>query len=320
MTDRLPDSAMASDGQVEASPGSAASRHPDLRSLRPLGALDRRGFLGVALAGGFAAAVQPVTAQVITTDTAGLEAGAVKIPVGDGDMPGYRAMPAGGRRLPVVLVVNEIFGVHEHIKDVCRRFAKQGYLAIAPELYARQGNPATIADIQALLRDIVQKVPDAQVMSDLDATVKWAGKHGGDTRRLAVTGFCWGGRITWLYSAHNPKVKAGIAWYGRLVGDTTPLQPRNAIDVVGSLHAPVLGLYGGKDGGIPLESVEQMRKALAAGSPAARASKIIVYPLAQHGFHADYRPSYNKADATVAFAAALEWLEQQDMRAKAVKS
>ena len=282
--------------------------------------VSRRTFAVAALGAGFAAAVSPVAATAISTPADGLDAGEVMVPVADGTIPAYRARPAGGSAEAVVLVTQEIFGVHEHIKDVCRRFAKQGYLAIAPELYARQGNPATIADIQALLRDIVQKVPDAQVMSDLDATVKWAGKHGGDTRRLAVTGFCWGGRITWLYSAHNPKVKAGIAWYGRLVGDTTPLQPRNAIDVVGSLHAPVLGLYGGKDGGIPLESVEQMRKALAAGSPAARASKIIVYPLAQHGFHADYRPSYNKADATVAFAAALEWLEQQDMRAKAVKS
>ena len=292
----------------------------ELRSLRPLSALDRRGFIVTSLGVGFAAAVSPVSAQAITTDTAGLEAGEVRIPTADGMMPAYAAQPKRLRSAPVILVVQEIFGVHEHIKDVCRRFAKQGYLAIAPELYARQGNPATIADIQTLMRDIVQKVPDAQVMSDLDATVKWAGKHGGDTRRLAVTGFCWGGRITWLYSAHNPNVKAGVAWYGRLVGAPTELQPKQPVDLAGSLHAPVLGLYAGKDGGIPLESVEQMRKALADGSAAARASQIIVYPLAQHGFHADYRPSYNKADATVAFAAALEWLAKQGLRAKAVKS
>lgn len=289
-----------------------------LRSLRPLSAVDRRGFLVTSLGVGFAAAAGPAGAQVITTDTVGLEAGEVSIPVGDGELPAYRARPKRLRAAPVILVVQEIFGVHEHIKDVCRRFAKQGYLAIAPELFARQGNPATIADIQALMRDIVAKVPDAQVMSDLDATVRWAADHGGDTRRLAVTGFCWGGRITWLYAAHNPRVRAGVAWYGRLVGAPNELQPRQPIDVVGELKAPVLGLYAGKDAGIPLESVEQMRKALASGSAAARASDIIVYPLAQHGFYADYRPSYNRADATAAFAAALRWLEERGLRAKPV--
>jgi carboxymethylenebutenolidase len=289
-----------------------------LHSLRPLSALDRRGFLVTSLGVGFAAAAGPVGAQAITTDTQGLEAGEVRIPVGDGEIPAYRARPKRLRSAPVILVVQEIFGVHEHIKDVCRRFAKQGYLAIAPELFARQGNPAAISDIQALMRDIVAKVPDAQVMSDLDATVRWAEDNGGDSRRLAVTGFCWGGRITWLYAAHNPRVKAGVAWYGRVVGAPSELQPRHPVDVVAELKAPVLGLYAGKDGGIRLDSVEQMRKALASGPAAARASDIIVYPLAQHGFYADYRPSYNKADATAAFSAALRWLEQRGLRPKPV--
>ncbi len=303
----MTDSARVSSPEVE-----------ELRSLRPLSAVDRRGFLVTSLGIGFAAAAGPVGGEAITTDTQGLEAGEVRIPVGDGELPAYRARPRRLRAAPVILVVQEIFGVHEHIKDVCRRFAKRGYLAIAPELFARQGNPTAISDIQALMREIVARVPDAQVMSDLDATVRWAAANGGDVRRLAVTGFCWGGRITWLYAAHNPRVRAGVAWYGRLVGAPSELQPKHPIDVAGELKAPVLGLYAGKDGGIPLDTVEQMRKALAAGSAAARASDIIVYPLAQHGFYADYRPSYNKADATAAFSAALRWLEERGLRPKPV--
>ena len=291
----------------------------EIRSLQPLAELNRRGFLVTALGAGFAAAAGPINAQTITTDTEGLIAGEVSIPTADGAMPAYRAAPKRRSDLPVVLVVQEIFGVHEHIKDVCRRFAKLGYCAIAPELYARQGNPATIADIQTLMSEIVSKVPDAQVMSDLDATVRWAGKHGGDKGRVAVTGFCWGGRITWLYASHNPKLRAGIAWYGRLVGAPTELQPKQPIDLVGELKAPVLGLYAGKDGGISLESVAQMRTALEGGSPAARASQIIVYPLAQHGFNADYRPTYNKADATAGFSQLQQWLAKNGMEARPVK-
>ena len=321
MTDRLPDSAMASDGQVEASPGSAASRHPDLRSLRPLGALDRRGFLGVALAGGFAAAVQPVTAQVITTDTSGLEAGAVKIPVGDGDMPGYRAMPAGGRRLPVVLVVNEIFGVHEHIKDVCRRFAKLGAMAIAPELFVRHADVSKMSDIQGIIKEVVSKVSDAQVMSDLDAAVAWAMASGklkapstseknkpvAPDPVIGITGFCWGGRITWLYAAHNPRVRAGVAWYGRLTSDVTGNQPKHPLDVAKDLKVPVLGLYGGKDQGSPLEAVEKMKAAL---RDAKSASDIHVYPEAGHAFHADYRPSYVKDAADDGWRKLTAWFKK----------
>jgi carboxymethylenebutenolidase len=283
---------------------------PDLRSLRPLASLHRRGFFATALATGFAAAVRPVGAQTIATAATGLTAGEVKIPVGDGDLPAYRAMPEGGRRLSTILVIPEIFGVHEHIKDVCRRFARLGYLAIAPELFARQGNPAAIADIQVLMRDIVARVPDAQVLRDLDATVVWARVNGGDRRRLAVTGFCWGGRITWLYAAHSPDVKAGIAWYGRLVGAPTALQPRQPLELAGELKAPVLGLYGRLDAGIPVSSVEAMRTALQGpgASRAARASELVVYPDAQHGFYADYRASYSRTAAEAAFLRARTWL------------
>jgi carboxymethylenebutenolidase len=290
-----------------------ALKNPDLASLRPLSQLDRRAFLVSSLAAGFALSVQPVSAQTITTDAEGLTAGEVKIPVADGEIPAYRAAPAQARRggWPTVLVVQEIFGVHEHIKDICRRFAKLGYLAIAPELYARQGDVSKIADIATVLRDVVGKVPDAQVMSDLDATAAWAKANGGNARKLAITGFCWGGRITWLYAAHNKDLKAAAAWYGRLVNapnsPPSELQPRQPIELVADLHAPVLGLYGGKDGGIPVQSVEQMRAALAKGSRAARHSKLNVYPSAGHGFNADYRPSYDAAAAKAAFEELKKW-------------
>ena len=238
------------------------SRDPDFVNFEPKTQFTRRDFVMTSLATGFAAAVQPVAAQTqITTDTQGLDAGEVKIPVKDGEMPAYRAKPAGEKNLPVVLVVQEIFGVHEHIKDVCRRFAKAGYLAVAPELYARQGDVSKLDNIDDI-RPIVAKVPDAQVMSDLDAAVAWAAKNGGDAKKLGVTGFCWGGRIVWLYAAHNPNLKAGVAWYGPLEGPATELQPKNPIDLVKDLKAPVLGLYGGADAGIP----ERGRRAHARGA------------------------------------------------------
>src|SRR6266851_3943172 len=267
----------------------------EMRSFLPKAAFTRREFVMTALAAGFALAVRPVSAQTIATDADGLEAGEVKIPVADGTIPAYRAMPATGGPFPVVLVVQEIFGVHEHIKDICRRFAKLGHLAVAPELYARQGDVSKLTDIQDVISKVVSKVPDAQVMSDLDAAVEWAGKTGkGDIGRLGITGFCWGGRIVWLYAAHSPKLKAGVAWYGRLVGATDELHPKNPIDVVPELKAPVLGLYGGKDQSIPPETIEKMRAALKAAS---KPSEIVVYPDAGHGFNADYRPTYLKAAA-----------------------
>ena len=270
--------------------------------------LTRRDILVTSLAAGFALAVQPVSADTITTDTDGLTAGEVRIPVKDGEIPGYRAMPAKGENFPVVLVVQEIFGVHEHIRDVCRRFAKQGYLAVAPEMYARQGDVSKISDWKQIISDVVAKVPDEQVMADLDATVAWAGKSSkGDVKRVAVTGFCWGGRVVWLYAAHSKDLKAGVAWYGRLDGERTPLQPKYPIDVVAELKAPVLGLYGGKDQGIPLTDVDKMRAALdKSGKP----SKIVVFPEAPHGFLADYRPSYSPKEAADGWAQCLAWFRE----------
>jgi carboxymethylenebutenolidase len=282
-------------------------RNPDFINFEPKTQFTRRDFVMTTLATGFAAAVQPVAASTqVTTDSAGLTAGEVKIPVKDGEVPAYRAMPAGGKGLPTVLVVQEIFGVHEHIKDVCRRLAKAGYLAVAPELYARQGDVSKLADIDQI-RPIVAKVSDAQVMSDLDAAAAWAAKNGGDAAKLAITGFCWGGRITWMYSAHNPKVKAGVAWYGRVVGQPSEMSPKNPIDVARDLHAPVLGLYGGADAGIPNDTVDKMREALKA---AGRKSEIHTYPDMPHGFHADYRPSYRKAAAEDGWKRLLAWFKQ----------
>ena len=267
----------------------------------------RRGFLKVALGTGFAVAVLPVAAQnVIKTDSAGLVTGSMSVMVDGQAVPVYVAQPEGKTGLPVVLVISEIFGVHEHIADMARRFAKQGYLALAPDLFVRQGDPTKVASIPELMKGIIAKTPDAQVMADLDAVVAWAKQNGGDTSRLGITGFCWGGRITWLYAAHNPAVKAGVAWYGRLVGEATPLQPSNPIDIAPTLKVPVLGLYGGKDTGISQESIGKMKDALAKGG---NQSQFVVYPDAGHAFNADYRPSYVAADAKDGYARCLAWFK-----------
>jgi len=279
----------------------------DLDSLTPTRDFNRRDFVQTAVGSGFAAAVMPVSAQTITTDTAGLTAGPITVPVGGFKMPAYRAAPSGKTGLPVILVVSEIFGVHEHIADVARRFAKVGYLAIAPELFVRQGDAKSITDMSRLMADVVNKVPDAQVMGDLDATVAWARANGGDTSKLGITGFCWGGRIVWLYAAHNPGVKAGVAWYGRLVGNPSALQPQHPVDIAGKLNGPVLGLYGAADSGIPVDTVDKMKAALAAGSPAARKSAFHVYADTPHAFHADYRPSYRKDQAEDGWQRCLGW-------------
>lgn len=255
----------------------------------------RRFIIGTGLTVGFTAAAHPTFAQVITTDSIGLTAGAVRIPTSSGEIPGYRAMPATGSSFPIVLVVQEIFGVHEHIQDVCRRFAKLGYCAIAPEMFFRQGDVSQLTDVQQIIGTVVSKVPDAQVMSDLDATIAWAATSSkGDNSKIGITGFCWGGRITWLYAAHNPSVKAGVAWYGRLVGESTELNPRHPIDIAPTLTVPVLGLYGGNDTGIPNDTVARMQQALATGSSG---SDILLYPATPHAFYADYRPSYRKLEA-----------------------
>ncbi|MCM5679529.1 dienelactone hydrolase family protein [Schlegelella sp. S2-27] len=281
----------------------------DLDSLTPTRDFSRRSFVKTAVGSGFAAAVLPVTAQTLKTDSEGLTVGEVTVPVGGFKMPAYRAQPAGKTNLPVVLVISEIFGVHEHIADVARRFAKLGYLAIAPELFVRQGDAQSYGEIAKLQAEVISKVPDAQVMGDLDAAVAWAKANGGDTGRLGITGFCWGGRITWLYAAHGP-VKAGVAWYGRLVGNNTELTPRHPVDLAKELKAPVLGLYGGQDAGIPLDTVDKMKAALAAGSAAAKQSEFVVFPDAPHAFHADYRPSYRKEAAEDGWKRCTAWFKK----------
>ena len=274
----------------------------------------RRTALKVALGVGYAATAMPIMAQTaIKTPDTGLVTGAAVYEVENYPVPFFYAAPAGKTNLPIVLVVQEIFGVHEYIADTCRRFAQVGYLAIAPDLYARQGDAKGYKDIAKLMSEVVSKVPDAQVMADLDAAVQWAGKNGGNTKKVAITGFCWGGRITWLYSAYSKNVKAGVAWYGRLVGAPSTLTPQHPVDLAASLKAPVLGLYGGEDAGIPLTTVNQMKDALAdagaKGNKAANASEFVVYRTAPHAFHADYRPSYRKADAEDGFKRALAWFK-----------
>jgi carboxymethylenebutenolidase len=282
----------------------------DFDILVPPGGVDRRRFTRSALGVGIAAAAGPVMAQTaIKTPTTGLTVGEVTIDVAGFKLPAYRAAPAGVRNAPVVLVISEIFGVHEYIADVANRFARAGYFAVAPELFARAGDPGSYGEIAKLIAEIIMKTPDGQVMADLDACLNWAQGQGADTSRTAVTGFCWGGRITWLYAAHQPKVKAGVAWYGRLVGATNPAWPSHPIDLAGRLNAPVLGLYGGKDDGIPLESVERMKAALQQGSAAARRSEFVVYPDAPHAFHADYRPTYRKEPAEDGWKRCLAWFK-----------
>jgi carboxymethylenebutenolidase len=259
---------------------------------------------------GYARIVQPIASTAISTDTKGLVAGEVKIQTMTGPVPAYRAMPEKGGKLPVVLVVQEIFGVHEHIKDVCRRLAKLGYFAISVDLYFRQGDVTKFTDNQEIFAKVVNFVPDSQVMSDLDAAVVYAESTGKvDTARLGVTGFCWGGRITWTYCAHNPKVRAGVAWYGRLVAPArSALQPAYPVELAAHLKAPVLGLYGGADAGIPLEHVEQMRVALKAANDSV--SNIVVYDGAPHAFYADYRPSYRKEAAEDGWKRMQDWLRK----------
>jgi len=283
-------------------------------SLLPPLRLDRRGFIATTVAAGFSLAAGPAVAQTaIATDAKGLVAGKIDIPAPDGKIPAYRAAPEGKKNLPTLIVVQEIFGVHEYIQDVCRRLAHRGYLAIAPELYARQGDPSKYTEIPRLLAEVVSKVPDEQVIADLDATAAWAAANGGNPDRLGILGFCWGGRQVWLYAAHNPRLKAGAAWYGQLAGEPTELKPKSALGIVNDLKAPVLGAYGGKDAGISQADVDRMRVELAKGSAAAKASRIDIYPDAPHAFHADYRPSYRKSEAEQAWTRMLDWFKQHGL-------
>jgi carboxymethylenebutenolidase len=271
----------------------------------------RRTAIKAALGVGYAASVLPIAAQtVVNTPSDGLTVGEVMVEVAGHPVPVYRAMPTGKTNLPIVLVLSEIFGVHDYIADTARRFARAGYLALAPELFDRQGDAQSYGEMAKLIAEVVSKVPDAQVAADLDGCIEWAGANGGNINKLAVTGFCWGGRQTWLYAAHQPRVKAAVAWYGRLVGQPTPLQPRHPVDIAGALHAPVLGLYGGADDGIPLSTVEQMKAALAKGNVASKASEFVVYPDAPHAFHADYRPTFRKGPAEDGWKRCLAWFTQ----------
>ena len=274
----------------------------------------RRTALKAALGVGYAAAAMPIMAQTaIKTPSDGLKTGETTYEVNGFKVPAFYAAPTGKTDLPVILVIQEIFGVHEYIADTARRFAQAGYLAIAPELYARQGDPSKYNEMAKLMTDIVAKVPDEQVMADLDGAVKWAGANGGNLAKVGITGFCWGGRITWLYAEKSSNVKAGVAWYGRLVGAPSALTPKHPLDLASSLKAPVLGLYGGQDGGIPVATVDQMKTALAdagsKGNAAAKASEFVVYPDAPHAFHADYRPSYRKEAADDGFKRAMAWFK-----------
>jgi carboxymethylenebutenolidase len=279
----------------------------ELKAVFPAADLNRRIFVMTSLVTGFTLATTRVEAQAIATDSNGLEAGEVKIKTADGEMPGYRAMPASGGPFPVILVVEEIFGVHEHIKDVCRRFAKLGYCAVAPELYARQADMAQLSTLDGA-RAAMGKVPDAQVMSDLDATVAYVKASGkGNADKLGITGFCWGGRVVWQYAEHNPSLKAGVSWYGILTGPTTPNRPNHPLDNVKDLKAPVLGLYGGSDESIPVATVDKMRDACKA---AGKACEFVVYPDTPHGFHADYRPSYRPDKAKDGWNKAIAWFKQ----------
>lgn len=258
--------------------------------------------------GGFAPAVQPTASTTIFTESPDIQFGETSVPSQGENMPAFFAKPKGAEgALPVVLVVQEIFGVHEHIRDICRRLALEGYLAVAPELYFREGDPNEYTDIPTLFKELVSKVPDTQVLADLDHAANWAARNGGDIRRMGITGFCWGGRISWLYAAHNPQLRAAVAWYGRVMGDKTMKQQKHPIDIAVDLSAPVLGLYGGQDESIPLESVEQMRQAIHAANAKA---EIIVYPEAGHAFNADYRPSYHAESAKDGWARMLAWFKQ----------
>lgn len=282
----------------------------EIDSLLPRRDFSRRDFVRTSVGSGFAVAVLPIAAQTaIRTPSDGLLVGEVSIAVGDFKMPAYRAAPLHRRHAPVVLVVSEIFGVHEHIADVARRFARLGYFAVAPELFARYGDPMAYGEISRLIDEVVSKAGDPQVMTDLDAALAWAGAQGAAVNKAGITGFCWGGRIVWLYAAHNPSLKAGVAWYGRLEGPVNSINPTQPIELAGRLKAPVLGLYGGADAGIPMRSVAAMQDALASGDAAARASKLVVFPDAPHAFNADYRASYRKSAAEEGWRRCVDWFK-----------
>jgi carboxymethylenebutenolidase len=282
------------------------TRLPETESWIRSTTLGRRGvMLGGAAVAGYALAAQPVAASAIHTGADGLDAGWVTVNSGGFAMRAYRAKPAGKKHAPVILIVHEVFGLHEWVQDMVRRYAKAGYHAIAPDLFQRKGDASQVADIKELVTNIVSQTPDAQVMADLDATTAFAGKEGGDIKRLGITGYCWGGRIVWLYAAHSPRLLAGVACYGQLA--PSQRNPQGVIQMASKIKAPVLGLYGELDKGIPQSDVAAMRSAL---EHSRSASKIKVFAGADHGFFADYRPSYNEAAAREGWADSLAWFKQ----------
>jgi carboxymethylenebutenolidase len=270
--------------------------------------LARRGMMMSSLISGLTlATAHGAQAQMIHTDTTGIDAGEVQIPVADGHLPGYYARPQGAGPFPTVVVIEEIFGVHEHIKDMCRRFAKLGYVAVAPELYARIADLSKMTDAAVIVRDVISKAPDATMLTDLDSAVKWAGENKGDLNRLGVTGWCRGGRDTWFYAAHNPMLKAAVAWYGPIVYPTSAIQPQTTLDIAAEIKCPLLGLYGGADSSI---NVSDVQKAAEKAKAAGKIVDIVVYADAPHGFNADYRPSYRKADAEDGWARLQAWFKK----------
>jgi carboxymethylenebutenolidase len=276
--------------------------------------LPRRGVIMTSLISGFTLATTRVEARAIHTDAAGLDAGEASVPTKEGNLPAYYAKPSHGTDFPVILVNEEIFGVHEYIKDVCRRLAKLGYFAVATEYYARIGDLSKMTDVSAIIRDVISKEPDAQYMSDLDSTAAWAAAHGGSATKLGVIGFCRGGRQTWLYAAHNPTLKAAVAFYGPVMGTKTDIQPRTVAEIADQIKCPLLGLYGAKDPGI---AVDDVRAAEAKAKAAGKSVDIVVYPDAGHGFHADYRPSYRQADADDGWKRAIAWFQANGLGASA---
>jgi carboxymethylenebutenolidase len=281
----------------------------DVVGLTKVAPVSRRGFMSAtaAMAAGYTLAAGPVRAEVITTDSNGLKTGEARIKVGNAEMPGYFATPAGAAKPPVIMVAMEIFGLHEYIKDVTRRLAKLGAFAVAPDYYFRSGRDLTgITDIKELL-PIVNAKPDAELLSDLDATAAWAKSQGGDTGRLGIIGFCRGGRTVWEYAAHSSALKAGVSFYGPPVDAPNPLWPKSPLQLAPEMKAPVLGLYGGADTGIPVAQVEQFKAALA---QAGKTAEFKIYPDAPHGFHADYRSSYRKDAAEDAWSRAQAWFRK----------
>ena len=268
--------------------------------------LDRRTLLMTTLMTGFTLAVARAQEAPIHTDASGLDAGEAQIATPNGPIPAYYARPQGAGPFPIILVIEEIFGVHEYIKDVCRRFARLGYLAVAPELYARIADLSKMADPHEIVAKVISKAPDAIMLSDLDSTAAWAAANKGDANRLGVTGFCRGGRDTWLYAEHNPKLRAAVAWYGPVKGATSVIQPRTPTDLAAGLRCPLLGLYGGKDDSIHPADVQA---AAQVARDAGHTVEIKMFPDAGHGFHADYRTTYNKPAAEQGWADCLAWLK-----------